>query len=149
MPPPPPPILKILDSPLITSHTYLILVMFCPRAKKYLPTPMNRRNQNLQSTLPRTLTVNFFSSGAPRIHILSQFCLLSGLPTAVVVPVHLTSKASSKVKCTKRRYLPMGQCDRNHIIRWTNRARCTLNKEILNLLNEVSVSGIRSGRASQ
>ena len=33
-------ILKILDPPLITSHTYLILVMFYPRAKKYLPTPM-------------------------------------------------------------------------------------------------------------
>ena len=34
----------------------------------------------------------------------------------------------------------MGFCDRNCIILLTNRARCALNKEILDLLNEDSVS---------
>ena len=36
----------------------------------------------------------------------------------------------------------------NYVILWTNGARCTLNKEILDLLNEESISGTRSGRAS-
>ena len=38
--------------------------------------------------------------------------------------------------------------DYNYVILWTNRARCALNKKILNLLNEESVSGGSSGRAS-
>ena len=46
---------------------------------------------------------------------------------------------------TKWRYLSMELCD---IILWTNRVRCTLNMEILDLLNEESVSGVHSGRAS-
>ena len=42
----------------------------------------------------------------------------------------------------------MGLCDRNCVILRTNRAWCTLNKEILDLLNEESISGASSGRAS-
>ena len=38
--------------------------------------------------------------------------------------------------------------DRNCVILQTYRARCALNMEILDLLNEESVSGARSGRAS-
>ena len=49
---------------------------------------------------------------------------------------------------TKQRYLPMGLFDHNYVILRTNRARSALNKEILDLLNEESVSGARSGRAS-
>ena len=49
---------------------------------------------------------------------------------------------------TKQRYLPMGLCDHNYVILRTNRARSALNKEILDLLNEESVSGAHSGRAS-
>ena len=36
-------------------------------------------------------------------------------------------------------------CDHNYVILRTNRARCALNKEILDVLNEESVSGARSG----
>ena len=39
----------------------------------------------------------------------------------------------------------MEVCD---VILRTNRVRCALNKEILDLLNEESVSGARSSRAS-
>ena len=39
-------------------------------------------------------------------------------------------------------------CDHNCVILWIKRARCALNEEILDLLNEESVSGARSGRAS-
>ena len=42
-------------------------------------------------------------------------------------------------------YLPMELCD---VILRTNRVRCALNMEILDLLNEESVSGVCSGRAS-
>ena len=44
--------------------------------------------------------------------------------------------------------IPIGFCDRNCVILWTNRARCTLDKEILDLLNKENVSGVCSGRAS-
>ena len=37
---------------------------------------------------------------------------------------------------TKRRYLPMELSDRNYVILWTNRVRCTLNTNIFYLLNE-------------
>ena len=46
---------------------------------------------------------------------------------------------------TKYQYLPMKLCD---VILRTNRVRCALNMEILDLLNEESISGARSGRAS-
>ena len=39
-------------------------------------------------------------------------------------------------------------CDHNYVIIRKNRARCILNKEILDLLKEESVSGVRSSRAS-
>ena len=42
----------------------------------------------------------------------------------------------------------MSLCDRNCVILRTNRARCTLYKKIFDLLDEESVSGVRSGRAS-
>ena len=42
----------------------------------------------------------------------------------------------------------MELCDCNFVILRTNRARCTLNMEILDLLNEESISVARSGRAS-
>ena len=41
--------------------------------------------------------------------------------------------------------LPMELCD---VILRTNRVRCALNMEILDLLNEESVSGARSSRAN-
>ena len=41
--------------------------------------------------------------------------------------------------------LPMELCD---IIIRTNRVRCALNMEILDLLKEESISGARSSRAS-
>ena len=40
----------------------------------------------------------------------------------------------------------MGVCDRNCVILQTKIARCTLNKDILDLLNEKSASGAHSGR---
>ena len=40
----------------------------------------------------------------------------------------------------------MGLCDCNYVILRTTRARCALNKEILDLLIEESVSGEHSGR---
>ena len=43
------------------------------------------------------------------------------------------------------RYLSMELCD---IILRTNRVRCALNMEILDLLNDESISGAHSGRAS-
>ena len=42
----------------------------------------------------------------------------------------------------------MGFCDHNSAILLTFRAGCALNKKIFDLLNEESVSGVRSGRAS-
>ena len=39
-------------------------------------------------------------------------------------------------------------CDRNWVIPRTNRARCALYRDIIDLLDEESVSGARSGRAS-
>ena len=42
-------------------------------------------------------------------------------------------------------HLPMELCD---VILQTNRARCALNMEILDLLNEESITGASSGRAS-
>ena len=41
----------------------------------------------------------------------------------------------------------MGWCERNTVTLQTNRTRCALNKEILDSLNEESISGVRSGRA--
>ena len=41
----------------------------------------------------------------------------------------------------------MGLCDHYYVILQTSRARCALNKEILDLLNEESVSGESNGRA--
>ena len=42
----------------------------------------------------------------------------------------------------------MSLCDRNCVILRTNRAMCALYREILDLLDEESVSEVRSGRAS-
>ena len=77
------------------------------------------------------------NSGAPDIHFFPVLHSTS-LQTAT-----LRSKANSKF--TKWRYLPMELCD---VILRTNRVRCALNMEILDLLNEESVSGARSSRAS-
>ena len=41
----------------------------------------------------------------------------------------------------------MGFCHRNCVIIRKYRARCALNMEILDLLNEESISEVRSGRA--
>ena len=62
----------------------------------------------------------------------------------------VTSKASFKVNLQiyTIRYLPNELCDCNCVIHRTNRARCTLNMKILDLLNEESVSRESSGRAS-
>ena len=74
--------------------------------------------------------------------VLQRFYLLSGLPTATVM---LFTSKEFQSQFTKCRYLPMGSCNRSCVIL---RARCALNKEILDLLNEESVSGACSGRAS-
>ena len=73
------------------------------------------------------LMANLFSSGAPLF--LSSATILLVVWSTNGNGSALTSKASSKV------------------IR-TNRARCALKKEILDLLNEESISGARSGRVS-
>ena len=41
----------------------------------------------------------------------------------------------------------MSLCDRNYAILRTNRARCTLDRKILDLLDEESISGACSGTA--
>ena len=90
---------------------------------------------------------NLFSSGAPHSHsspVTQLFCLLSGLPTGTVI-VLLQGEFRGQV--TKWRYLPIVVCNRNCVILQIKRARCSLNKEILDLLIE-SGSGVRSGRAS-
>ena len=66
--------------------------------------------------------------------------LLSGLPTATVVLL-------------LPRQVPKVNLLNDDTYRWdcvilrTNRAKCALNKEILDLLNEESISGACSGRA--
>ena len=63
----------------------------------------------------------------------------------------LTSKASFKVNLLNDDTLQMNLCDRNCatvIVSQTNRARCTLYRIILGILNEESVSGVYSVRAS-
>ena len=48
----------------------------------------------------------------------------------------------SKAGFSHSHFLPMGLCDRHCVILQTNRARCTLSKDLLDLLNEDSVSGV-------
>ena len=84
------------------------------------------------------LMENHFSSGVPHIH-----SLLSGLLTEMVV---LLGEFQSQF--AKWRYLRLGVCNRKCVIFQTKRVRCALNKEVLDLLNEESISGVRSGRAS-
>ena len=66
--------------------------------------------------------------------------MLPGLPAAIVVKF--------QGQFSIWRYLPKGLCYRNCVILQTNRARCILNKEILDLVNVESVSGARSGGVS-
>ena len=49
---------------------------------------------------------------------------------------------------SKGRYLSIGLCNCNDVFRRTNRVRCALNKEILDLLNEESISEVHSGSTS-
>ena len=72
------------------------------------------------------------------ITVLQRF-YLSGLHWRHSVPRQVPSQF------TKWRYLPMELCD---VILWTNRVRCALNMEIVDLLNEESIFGALSGRAS-
>ena len=65
-----------------------------------------------------------------------QFCIL------LVWSATLRSKASSKVNLDQMTILTDG------IVRRHPTVRCELNMEILDLLNEESVSGAHSGRAS-
>ena len=93
------------------------------------------------------LMENFFSSGASHYHIL----LISATILLVVWSANgsgsaLSSYASSKVNLLND--IPIGFCDHNCIIPWTNRVSCAINKEILDLLNEESISEVRSGRSS-
>ena len=64
--------------------------------------------------------------------VLQQFCLMSGLPMATVVLL----PASSKVNLLNDDTYRLDSASRNYVILRTNRAKCTLNKEILDLLNE-------------
>ena len=59
----------------------------------------------------------------------------------------LTSEASSKVNSLKDNTSD-GILQPYSVILQTNRERCTLKKEILNLLNKESVCGVHSGGAS-
>ena len=63
----------------------------------------------------------------------------------MILLVNGDSLFQGKFQVTKWRYLPMELCD---VILWTNRVRCALNMEILDLLNEESISGALSGRPS-
>ena len=56
-----------------------------------------------------------------------------------------TYQSLSKVNLLNDDTYRWNLCD---VILRTNRVRCALNMEILDLLNEESVSGVRSGRAS-
>ena len=80
---------------------------------------------------------NLFSSGAPQFFPSSAAILL------VVWFANDDCSASSKVDLLNDD-LPMWFCDHNYVILRTNRARCALNKEILDLHNEESVSEVRS-----
>ena len=97
------------------------------------------------STFMKITRVN---SGAPDIHF------FPGLHSTSLVCILLVWSANGnapfqgkfQVNLLKMTILTDGIV-RRHPIR-TNRVRCTLNMEILDLLNEESVSGARSGRAS-
>ena len=80
------------------------------------------------------------SSGAPDIHF---FPVLHSTSLVCLRRRYVPRQVPSLF--TKWRYLPMELCD---VILWTDRVRCALNIEILDLLNEESVSGARSCRAS-
>ena len=80
------------------------------------------------------------NSGAPDIHFLPVLH-----STSLVCKRRRYVPRQVPSQFTKWRYLPMKLCD---VILWTNRVRCALNMEILDLLNEESVSGARSSRAS-
>ena len=80
------------------------------------------------------------NSGAPDIHF---FPVLHS--TSLVCKRRCSVPRQTPSQFTKWRYLPMELCD---VILRTNRVRCALNMEILDLLNEKSVSGARSSRAN-
>ena len=82
---------------------------------------------------------NLFSNGVPHFHIHATILLVVWSANS---DGSATSKASLKVM------MILSVCNRNCVILRTNRARCALNKEIFDLLNEESVSGESSGRAS-
>ena len=81
------------------------------------------------------------NSGAPDIHFFPVFCILLVWSANGDAPFQRQVPS----QFTKGRYLPMELCD---LILRTNGLRCALNMEILDLLNEESVSGARSGSAS-
>ena len=80
------------------------------------------------------------NSGAPDIHFLPVLH-----STSLVCKRRRSVPRQVPSQFSKSRYLPMELCD---VILRTNRVRCALNMEILDLLNEESVSGARSSRAS-
>ena len=76
------------------------------------------------------------TSGTPYINffpVLQRF-YLSGLPTATL-QVNLLNDDTYQLNCVTSSYVQI-------------EIRCALNMEILDLLNEESVSGVHSGRAS-
>ena len=73
------------------------------------------------------------SHSSPILHAMIPL-VLSGLPTAAVAST-LTFKASSKVNLLNDDTYQW-DCATNYVILRTNRAKCALNKEILDLLNE-------------
>ena len=80
-------------------------------------------------------------NGAPHIHFFpSSAMILLVVWSANGDGSALTSMASSKVNLLNDDTYQW-DCDRNCVILQTNRARCILNREIHDLLNEESVSG--------
>ena len=77
--------------------------------------------------------------------VLQRFCLLSGLPTVTVVL--LLPSTSSKVNLLNDDTYQWDSATVTVSFFRKNRARCAVNKEILDLLNKESISGVRIGRA--
>ena len=86
--------------------------------------------------------VKLFSSGAPHIYF----------PGSATILLVVRSTSGDSASQRQGQFLNDDTYRRDGetvIVSSDNRARCALNKEILGLLNEESVSGGSSGRSSQ
>ena len=129
-----------LESKIQHKHQHEILSTFMKITRVNKFTNKTKLNTNIinvmLSTFMKISKITRVNSGAPDIHF---------LPVLHSTSLVCKRRRSVPSQFTKWRYLPMELCD---IILWTNRVRCALNMEILDLLNEENVSGARSSRAS-